>query len=70
MHAIKNNRFGPPVRLWAMRFEAKHRVFKQWARTTSYKNLCWSLALKYQQHSAYKLQAPPIQTVSFSTGIS
>ena len=56
------------MRLWAMRFEAKHRVFKQWARTTNYKNLCWSLALKYQQHSAYISQAPPTQTVSYSTG--
>ena len=51
-----------------MRFEAKHRVFKQWARMTSYKNLCLSLAMKYQQHSAYISQAPTTQTVSYSTG--
>ena len=61
-------RFGPPIRLWAMRFEAKHRVFKQWARTASYRNLCWSLAMKYQQQSAYMVQASLSETVTFSSG--
>ena len=62
-------RFGPPIRLWAMRFEAKHRVFKQWARTASYKNLCWSLAIKYQQQSAYLAQTSLTKTVNVSSGI-
>ena len=62
------SRFGPPIRLWAMRFEEKHRVFKQWARTSSYKNLCWSLATKYQQQSAYLVQAPLLEALKFSSG--
>ena len=46
-----------------MRFEAKHKRFKQWARNTSYRNLCWTLALKYQQCAAYSLSS----SVEFSS---
>ena len=51
-----------------MRFEEKHRVFKQWARTSSYKNLCWSLATKYQHQSAYLVQVPLPEALKFSSG--
>lgn len=40
---------GPLRSLWSMRFEAKHRPLKQYARTiTSRVNLCYSIAVKQQ----------------------
>ncbi|XP_022166134.1 uncharacterized protein LOC111030773, partial [Myzus persicae] len=40
---------GPLVHLWSMRFEAKHRIFKTVANTTSNRrNICMSLAIKHQ----------------------
>lgn len=40
---------GPLRFLWSMRFEAKHRLLKQYARTiTSRVNLCYSIAVKEQ----------------------
>ena len=40
-----------------MRYEAKHNIFKKWARSTSYKNLCWTLAIRYQQCAAHALSS-------------
>lgn len=47
---------GPPVRYWSMRFEGRHQVFKELARSTHCnKNLCKSLAKRFQTALAVKL---------------
>jgi len=50
--------FGPPIRSWAMRFEAKHAYFKNMARTIkNFKNLPFFLAQRHQSmESATSLQ--------------
>jgi len=48
------NRYGPLVHLWRMRFEGKHKQFKQVAKTTSFKNITKTLA-KHQRLLAYDL---------------
>jgi hypothetical protein len=41
--------FGPPLRLWALRFESKHSYFKSCIRISrNFKNLTSSLANKHQ----------------------
>ncbi|KAJ7998433.1 hypothetical protein DPEC_G00204880 [Dallia pectoralis] len=51
--------FGPVVSQWTMRFEAKHRFFKQVIRHTScFKNVPLSLASKHQMMIAYHLSSP------------
>ena len=45
-----SSRFGPLVRHWTMRFEAKHSYFKQLAQAVGYFiNLPYSLAMRHQQ---------------------
>lgn len=40
---------GPLRSLWSMRFEAKHRPLKQYARaSTSRRNICYSISVKHQ----------------------
>lgn len=47
---------GPPVRYWSMRFESRHQIFKDMARTTNcFKNLCKTLAKRFQHGLAYRL---------------
>lgn len=46
---------GPIVRLWDMRFEAKHKDFKNIARNASFKNLTKSLAKGEQSSMMAKL---------------
>ena len=47
-------KFGPLIRLWTMRFEAKHSYFKRCARVgQNFTNLCKSLAEKHQLLQAY-----------------
>ena len=47
-------KFGPLIRLWTLRFEAKHTYFKQCARKLhNFKNLCSTLAVKHQLLQAY-----------------
>ncbi|XP_022159932.1 uncharacterized protein LOC111028782 [Myzus persicae] len=42
-------KFGPLIALWSMRFEAKHRISKIAANTTSNRrNICKTLAIKHQ----------------------
>jgi hypothetical protein len=46
---------GPPVRYWCMRFEARHQVFKELARTTNcFKNVCKTLAKRFQRGLAFQ----------------
>lgn len=40
---------GPPRHFWCFRYEAKHKELKMYARAiTSRKNICLTLAIKYQ----------------------
>ncbi|XP_034944804.1 uncharacterized protein [Chelonus insularis] len=48
---------GPPRNFWTMRFEGKHRIFKQAARTTcNRQNLCLTLASRHQEHLNYAFE--------------
>ena len=40
---------GPPVRSSCIRFEALHQFFKRIAQKMSFKNICLSIAIKYQE---------------------
>lgn len=47
-------RYGPLVRHWTMRFEAKHSYFKQLAHSLgNFINLPYSLASRHQQYQCY-----------------
>jgi len=42
-------KFDPVSHIWAMRYEAKHRVLKMCARSTfNIRSLCLTLAIKHQ----------------------
>lgn len=52
---------GPPRNFWCFRYEAKHKEFKAYARAiTSRKNICVSLAKKFQLKFAHSLLQPPV----------
>jgi len=47
---------GPPRHFWCFRYAAKHKELKMYARTiTSRRNICLTLAIKYQFKFAYFL---------------
>jgi len=49
------SRFGPLVRHWTIRFEAKHSYFKQLTQAVGYFiNLPYSLAMRHQQLRCYQ----------------
>ena len=53
--------FGPLVGLWTMRFEAKHNFFLKIVKHSScFKNVPFSLAVKYQFMIGYHLSSPNI----------
>ena len=48
------NRYGPLIDHWTMRFEAKHRYFKQLANVLgNFTNICYSLSLRHQLYQCY-----------------
>lgn len=49
---------GPLVRLWNMRFEAKHKDFKRIAKNASFKNITLSLAKSEQRSIMAKFADP------------
>ena len=53
-------RFGPLCRVWSLRFEGKHKDFKQICRRTSYKNLLKTLTSYHQCRMAYIIQSSEI----------
>jgi hypothetical protein len=47
---------GPPKHFWCFRYEAKHKEMKLYTHAiTSRKNICMSLAKKYQYKFAYNI---------------
>ena len=50
-YARQVDMFGPPIRHWCMRFEAKHKIFKQIAvKSNNYKNILYTLSKRHQLH--------------------
>lgn len=64
--------FGPLVRLWTMRFEAKHSFFKKVAHHTKcFKNVALTLSKKHQLMIAYHLHSSAPQKLGFEvSGVS
>ena len=65
---------GPLVRYWCMRFEARHNLVKELARITRcYKNICLTLATRFQFALSSLIQSgqliPPLQHNGPSTEI-
>lgn len=59
--------FGPPIALWTMRFEAKHRFFKRVVRqTNTFRNILQSLAVKHQLMLGYHFHGTDIFKPSLS----
>lgn len=53
--AMSFYRFGPLVRHWTMRFEAKHNYLKKLAQNLgNFINISWTLANRHQQWLCYK----------------
>lgn len=53
-------KIGPLVHVWSMRFEAKHKFFKN-----SIKNITKSLALKHQYAIAFHWESLPVRSVEY-----
>ncbi|KAK3741665.1 hypothetical protein QZH41_016249 [Actinostola sp. cb2023] len=50
------DKLGPMVTHWCMRFEAKHRHFKQLASVLgNFTNLSWTLAERHQLRKCYEM---------------
>jgi len=55
-HVIRQT--GPLISLWTMRYEAKHNYFAQLAaHIKNFRNICYSLAFRHQQYSAFMMQS-------------
>jgi hypothetical protein len=48
-------RFGPLSKLWCMRFEGRHKQFKQICKRTSFKNIFKTLTESNQRRQAYDI---------------
>lgn len=50
---------GPSIRHWCMRFESKHRVFKQWAvKSNNFKNILYTLSKRNQMLQCLLFSSP------------
>ncbi|KAI7811169.1 hypothetical protein IRJ41_011241 [Triplophysa rosa] len=56
-------KIGPLVQVWTMRFEAKHKFFKNCVK--NFKNITKSLALKHQYAIAYHWESLPFRNVEY-----
>ena len=54
MLSILGCRFGPLVRHWTMRYEAKHNYLKKMGQNVgNYINISWTLAMRHQYLQCY-----------------
>ena len=54
------HRFGPLVRFWTMRYEAKHSYFKKLAQNVgNFINVPWMLATRHQLWQCYTIGSTP-----------
>ena len=59
VYILPEHRCGPLSQLWCMRFEAKHRYFKQVAKVIgNFKNIAKTLASRHQRYMCYVLSSP------------
>ena len=64
------HRFGPLSKLWCMRFEAKHKQFKQICKRTSFKNIFKTLTESHQRRQAYDIHCSEMfSKVNMDTGV-
>ncbi|XP_038137605.1 uncharacterized protein LOC119781269 [Cyprinodon tularosa] len=56
-------RIGPLIHMWSMRFEAKHRVFKNTLK--NFKNITVSPAKKHQMLIAYNWETSPLNHIEY-----
>ena len=64
-------RYGPLIYLWSMRFEGKHKQFKDAAKGTSFKNILKTLTEHHQRMMAFDLHYNSLfasVTVSIGSG--
>jgi hypothetical protein len=64
-------KLGPLVRVWTMRFESKHKYFKQCIRKSqNFKNVCKSMAERHQLLQAYLSSGSVIKNkIQFDTAL-
>ena len=69
MCPFRSFRYGPLVRHWTMRYEAKHSYFKTLAHTLgNFTNISYSLAMRHQQHVCYLLNRPKGNDITTGQG--
>lgn len=56
-------KIGPLIHMWSMRFEAKHKVFKNTLK--NFKNITKSLAKKHQMSIAYHWETSPLNHIEY-----
>ena len=56
-------KIGPLIHMWSMRFEAKHKVFKNTLK--NFKNITKSLAKKHQMAIGYHWETSPLNHVEY-----
>lgn len=61
-------RFGPLIRYWCMRMEAKNAYTKKAANKGNFKNVTLSFAERHQRLLALTLTDPNIMTDTYSLG--
>ena len=65
---IHTYRFGPPVRYWCMRMEAKNGYTKKAASCGNFKNICLSFALHHQNLLAFNLTNSDFMQIDVNSG--
>ena len=56
-------KIGPLLHMWSMRFEAKHKVFKNTLK--NFKNITKSLAKKHQMSIGYHWETSPLNHIEY-----
>ena len=65
---LKTNRFGPLVRYWCMRMEAKNAYTKKAASRGNFKNVTLSFAQRHQRLLSFYLTNPKIMSLDYTLG--
>ena len=61
-------RFGPHVRYWCMRMEAKNGYTKKAASCRNLKNICFSFTLRHQNLVAFNLTNSNFMQIDVNSG--
>ena len=68
MNILYSYRFGPPIRYWCMRMEAKNGYSKKTAGCGNFKNICLSFAVRHQRLLAFNLSSSDFLTTDITSG--